>query len=541
MPAARLAPLLGLLGLLACFAGAGTARAQRIVVSPAPEAVSVTVYRNPRAGDMNLDWLEGYALISETRTIRLPAGDSVIRFEGVAGGILPVSAIVTGLPGGVGEKNRDARLLSPGTLVDAALGRRVHIRRTSEETGRVTETEAVIRSGPDGVVLQTPAGFEALRCTGLPETLVYDRVPEGLSDKPTLAVTTRAPTETTATVRLSYLARGFDWRANYVARVAPGGRTLDLFAWLTLANGNEESFPDASTQAVAGKPNKEEDGDEDIEPESSGIELRCWPGGTTSDIPLRTIPLGGSLGRYPMGDELVVTGSRVANPNLTSSSPITVMNAEQMMARQEELGDLKLYRIPEPVTVAAHSQKQVAFLSRKAVPFRRLYSAYLPAGELFGESRRAGILMRMKNEKARGLGLPLPSGMVAVFETVDGRSMLAGEAALMDKAIGEEVEIWVGDSPQVQFSQREIGPQPSPKAGIGNRPPRRYELQVTNANPDPITIEVSIAERSDGPILKSSRKLGVKGGNKLWTTTVPANGRATLTYTTPPPPLQAQE
>src|SRR6185295_11577049 len=129
---------------------------------------------------------------------------------GVAGGILPQSAIVSGFPEGIVERNRDAYLLSPGTLLDRSLGRRVHIRRTSPDTGKVREEEALIRSGADGaVILQTPAGTEALRCTGLPETLVYDRVPPGLSAKPTLSVRARSSQPVAATVTLSYLSDGF--------------------------------------------------------------------------------------------------------------------------------------------------------------------------------------------------------------------------------------------------------------------------------------------------------------------------------------------
>ena len=61
----------------------------------------------------------------------LPAGETELRFEGVAGGIVPQSAIVTGLPDGIVERNRDAYLLSPESLLDRSLGRRVHLRRTS--------------------------------------------------------------------------------------------------------------------------------------------------------------------------------------------------------------------------------------------------------------------------------------------------------------------------------------------------------------------------------------------------------------------------
>src|SRR5882762_778975 len=92
-----------------------------------PSDLSVTVYRAPfrSSGSITLDDLGGFALISETRTVRLPAGTSRLRFEGVADGIEPSSAIVTGLPAGVIEKNREGKLLSPSALVAAAVGKPV--------------------------------------------------------------------------------------------------------------------------------------------------------------------------------------------------------------------------------------------------------------------------------------------------------------------------------------------------------------------------------------------------------------------------------
>src|SRR3546814_4700552 len=107
----------------------------------------------------------------------------------------------------------------------------------------------------NAVVLQTADGFEGLRCSGLPETLVYDSIPAGLSAKPTLSVTTRSPEATTADVTLTYLATGFDWAANYVARVNGDGKTLDLFGWLTVATSKDVSFADSQLLAVAGHVN----------------------------------------------------------------------------------------------------------------------------------------------------------------------------------------------------------------------------------------------------------------------------------------------
>lgn len=516
-----------LLGLLAGMPAA----AQQVVTSPNPEAVSVTVYRDPYGGSMDLDWLRGYALITETRTVSLPAGESIIRFEGVAGNILPVSAIIRGLPGSTAEKNHDARLLSAGALVDASLGRQVHVRRTDPATGRVTETEAIIRSGPDGIVLQTPQGIEALRCSGLPETLVYAEPPPGLSARPTLAVTTRSAAPVTATLQLSYLATQFDWRANYVASIAPDGRTLDLFAWLTLANANDESFVDAGTQVVAGLPNREEDDeDEGARPVSPQINLRCWPAGTTSDIPEQALPLPGAYENYEMEDSaIVVTGSRMMRANLMMASPVVAVTAEL-----EGLGDLKLYRIPVPVTVAANAQKQVALLHRDRVRFERLYAANLYAGDDV-EPEQARILLRTKNVEARGLGRPLPSGTVAVFEQVGGRPMLIGEDGISDTPVGQDVEIVVGESPDIAVLQRRIGEEED------DDKPRRYEIEISNAGARVAPIEVKLSVSDEEELVRPSRKLGRKAGEPLWRARVPANGTLRLAYTIVPKPVREED
>jgi hypothetical protein len=506
--------------------------AQQRVVSPGPDSLSVTVYRNPARSiddEMNLNWLGGYALVTETRTVDLPSGTSDIRLEGVADTLLPASVIISGLPHQPDEKNYDARLLSPGALIDANLGRQVHIRRTFRKTGKVTETEAIIRSGPNGIVLQTPAGIEALSCTGLNEKLVYDQVPPDLSEKPTLSIRASTPSPVRTTVRLSYLATQFDWRANYIASLDPGGQTLELFAWLTLANGNDASFPSAQTQAIAGAPNRtDEPEDNRAQPVSPTIRLQCWPAGTTSDvtsIPPPPPPPPGVQYRDG-GDEIVVTGTMLRKENLMSAAPVAVI------AQQEELGDLKLYRIPELVTVASHAQKQVALLVKEHVPYERYYGLSHDARREVDDPEPVPIKIRMKNLKARGLGIPLPSGTVAIFETVDHRPMLVGEPRMPDNAVGEDVELEVGESPDVTYTQKPIGEGDDDKDG--NERARQYRLEISNARSVPGSVEVELRTFGDYRIAKPSRSLGVKNGRAFWKAKVPANGRTSLTYTVQP-------
>lgn len=508
-----------MLGLLA----SAPAAAQQVATSARPEAVSVTIYRapfRPPGAELSLRWLEGYALITETRRVSIPAGEAEIRFEGVAGGIIPESAIVGGLPEGVVEKNQDFYLLSPGSLLGRSLGRRVHIRRTAPG-GKVTEHEAVLRSGAEGaVVLQTKDGFEALRCTGFNETIVYPSVPEGLSAKPTLSVRTRSGHAAEARVTLSYLASGFDWQANYVATLTPAADRMNLFAWVTLANGDETSFQNASTQVVAGRVNREESGR--TEPKrGEPLHLRCWPGGRTSDIPLRR--KGGGMGPLPpppppppppvaaaMAEEgagtIIVTGARIA--------------------RQEVLGDLKLYRIPEPVTVASHSQKQVAFLEQPAVRFRKIYRGDIGSDGKSG-SEPLDWIVRIENRKADGLGVPLPGGRLVLFDSYRGRPVLIGEGTVSDSAVDERVEVRFEPSGQVRVSVTDVTEEDLPES----RPDERLlEATLFNAGAEPAEIELGLLIEPEERLLEASAKLGRKNGRPLWTALIPSAGKASLRY-----------
>lgn len=495
--------------------------AQSVVISPAPDATSVTVYRDPgrsEGGRINPQWPNGYALISEKRRITLPAGDAVIRFEGVAGGMIAVSAVVSGLPGGVSEKNRDARLLSPASLLDGSLGNRVHIRRTSRQTGKVSESEAIIRSGPGGaVVLQTAQGVEALRCSGLPETIVYDAVPDGLTAKPSFTVHTSTPGATSAEVSLTYLATGFDWGASYVAKVAEDGKTLDLFAWLTVANGNDVTYAGAALLAVAGSPNKQSDYQAlTAQQPSPVLTLQCWPMDGTSTHDAWGLPVAERPESAPMYEMAMSVAAPAPMMRAMAKGGV----AADSIARQEELGDLKLYRVPMPVDIAPNGQKQVALMVRDSVPFTRFYAADVSPWTDNSERPMAQKL-RMQNKAKDGLGLPLPSGGAVVMQKVGADDLLLADTRISDYAVGEKVELDAGTSDQVRLKHETL---------VNTGKERRIRLSLSNATDRAAPVEVTIGDIG-WPIASSSAKLKPKGSGKLWALSVPANGTASLDFT----------
>jgi hypothetical protein len=484
-------------------------------LAEAPSAVSVTLYRDPyrASGSIALDRLNGFALITETRKVHLHTGDQRVRFEGVADGIEPESAILTGLEDGSLEKNRDAAVLSPSALVAAAVGKPLVLTRTLPKSGRVERVSGTVLSDAQGgVIFESEQGVEALRCSGLPETLSFEST-GGLRSHPTLSVRVRSRRETSATVTLSYLAHGFDWAADYTATLAPDGRTMDLGAWVTLANGNGTSFPGAHTQVVAGRVNRESG---EVEPIDVGgpIVANCWPRGSTSDIPLQLQLDLGSAGLK----KRVVMNYLAAAPVAAALREVAVTGQR---AQQEQLGDLKLYRIQEPTTVASLQSKQVRLMDRSAIPVAVVYGLTLEDSENSpdpGGAIPALRYLRTTNSEANHLGIPLPSGHIQVFAYSQGRRLLERESNLRDLARDEPVEIDLGTSSEVEVEA----------SGTG----RSHRIEISNARAAAIAFELEL-RLPDGVRVADGRPTpGTKNGRPIFRLDIPARSTGVVSYRT---------
>ena len=513
--------------------------ARELVDASAPVDLAVTIYRDPDRGEgdeLDADDPRGLAMISETRRVTLPPGESTIRFEGVAEGMIGVSAIVTGLPGGTIEKNRNAQLLSPAALVDGTLGNRVTITRMNPATGRQVSETAVVRTRADGgLVLQTGQGFEAVQCSGLPETLTYNRIPAGLSAQPVFSVDTRSAEGGTYDVTLTYLAWGFDWQADYVGRMSgkPSGEQFEmgLLSWLTLVNDNGQSFDNAKLQIIAGKLNVESDYEGLADPPvAEGLYLTCYPIGSTSDGAIPPPPMAPPPPPAPPAmmmsmdaREIVVTGARLRTGAVRAEA-LSVVTAEE-----EDLGDLKLFRVPGRVDVAAKGMKQVAFLNKDAVKARLLYQTGCNPDGWIGEGGdpvRAEVLLVTKNEDKQGLGIALPQGAMTLYEPTSGGERLGATTSLRDYARGQDIELDLPES-------RHVFARCAAVSRTGRQEGRKWTAMrsvLTNANPHPVTMRLQLGWAGGFDIRFPGAKVVVKNGYQTVEVTIPANSEKTFDW-----------
>lgn len=507
------------------------------VVSPAPDAVRVTIYRSPQddvipyADEEHYDFeyaaASGLVMVSETRTVEIPAGTSVIEFRGVADAIVPQTAALEGLPATLLESNFDYDLLTPGAVIAKSHGERVQVVRTDQATGRTTVREAILRTGPYGVVLDVDGKTEALNCSGLDEKLVFQRLPPGLADQPRLSMTINAATAGKHTVQLSYLALGIDWSADYVARIDPDDRTLSLSGWLTLVNRAGTTFANTPAEVVAGNLARDEEETQPPGPTRLPEGSSCWPIGWFGTYSRENMDRAFKRANMPSVRGLVQTAS------FSDISEVAVTGSR--MAQMRELGDYKLYAVPEPTTIAARQSKQVQFLSEKRVPFTRIYSFRAIEDAIMDDTdfvpRRAAVLLRLQNKQSEGLGKPLPAGVVSVMETGGGGTLLAGQDKIDDIPVGLPVELELGLAMDVWIEPRVAEEQ---TIVLSDHNEERFNVEVRLGNDKPVPITLEYRQPSDGEgfrIVRESRAHTLKDGDIRWTFRLRPGSRAVLRYT----------
>jgi hypothetical protein len=256
------------------------------------------------------------------------------------------------------------------------------------------------------------------------------------------------------------------------------------------------------------------------QPAARALTLTCYPLGSTAT--------GSPVSQFmPPRPRSRRDSDREERGEMMYDSPTAItMVSGEMLAAEEALGDLKLYRVPERVTVSAKGLKQVAFLDEDAVEGRLLYRTYCWPSRPTSKPDPAQMLLATVNDEQHGLGMALPMGGIALFEPSVHGEQLVGEQFLRDYAEGQDVEIALGASGQVFFTC-ERTEQP-----FSTIVPEQWEPMhavLTNANPAPVTVQLVLGSASLSQV-RGIPGVQLKDGAAMVELTVPANGRRKVSW-----------
>ncbi len=448
--------------------------ASETITSTADDRVSVavTVYN------------QGRGLVREVRSIDLPAGESEVRFMDVAAQIEAPTvrvAVIDGAAFSVLEQNYEYDLLSPQKLLEKFVGQTLTLvqQRFVNQSTVDREVRAKLLSTNDGTVWEIDG-----RIVANPgyHRIEYPSVPDNLIAHPTLVWLVKGDESGRREVEASYLTGGMSWRADYVLAIdSEGAEQGALQGWVTVDNRSGTGFENAQLQLVAG-----------------------------------------DLHRAPPQAQFAVAGRKRAMAS----------RVEEMS--EESLFEYHLYTLPRATTLKQNQTKQVRLLDASGVALERSYRLRGQATYYYSPWRPADpkekvqVLMSFENRKSSGLGLPLPKGIVRVYQRdAAGRTQFVGEDRIDHTPKNERVELLLGSAFDIVAERRQ-----TEFDRISDRiTESAYEIVVRNHKEEAIEIEVLEPLGGDWTMLDSSHPFDKTNAFEArFEIRVPADGGAKLTY-----------
>lgn len=473
-------------------------------------ASSAAAFAQTAQGDVAITiYNDNLALVQDTRHIAIPAGRSRQEFPDVSGQIRPETVSFTADGTAIVEQNFDYDLLSPGQLMQKAVGQTVTIVRVNPANGAETREAAKILATNGGVVMQIGDRIEVLRDDGLPVRVIFDKVPPNLRARPTLSVTVQSDRGGARPATLTYLTTGIGWKADYVTLFDETAGKIDAQGWITLTNTTGTSFNNADVVMVAGTPN-------------------------------------------------FTRPNQYNQYEYRPPQPPAVRRAGTETGSRERLGDYYLYPLTGRTTIANAQTKQVSFLDVEGTPATKGYEFRVDWMKNMDSPQSASSVIKFSNSSRAGLGDQLPAGTVrAYMRDARGQPQFIGESAIPHTPMGSDLAIRTGEAFDVKVKST-VAKRESLQGDEWVRT-ARYRItssrtgteeivvdqtmrfwrttmvyNLSNARPTSVTVDLVQAGLDDwyhDTRVPSESLPGVQrsADERLYRVTVPANGATTVT------------
>jgi hypothetical protein len=279
------------------------------------------------------------------------------------------------------------------------------------------------------------------------------------------------------------------WSADYVAHLDPQTSTMRLECWASVTNGTGIPYKDAKITFVAGSPNRAV-----REPPTSAPFAAKAP----------------SDGRVDL----------VAVAGVVPMSPSAV-------------GELYEYPATAPATIGVDQMSRVRMFQAESVPVRFDYSIRLGGMSPWtqpGQQDRVGaqLALKFENEKRGGLGLPLPSGGIRVYESDGGRERYTGADTIGDVPKDAPIGLTLSKVFDVYATPALVKSQKIDKHTM------RQTMRITGHNSKSTEVTLRVVEGMYGTpwkVVAGDKPERLNVNETQWKLTIPANGEKTIETT----------
>ena len=222
----------------------------------------------------------------------------------------------------------------------------------------------------------------------------FPGVPDNFYLKPTLQWLIGSNKKGKIDFDFSYLSSGMTWEVTYNCVYNEKNEKLSITPWVTINNRTGKAFDNARIKLMAG----------DVQKFSNKITV---------------------------GGESHARGGRSTN--------MTISIDGHLSFEEKTFSDYHLYTLNQRVDVANNQVKQITMFPEKSVKAEKIYKYTTHAQKL-------NSVIRFENKKENGLGLPLPKGIVKIYQEDKGDKQMEfiGEDRIDHTPKKEKVELSTG-------------------------------------------------------------------------------------------------
>lgn len=386
---------------------------------------------------------DNLGLVKDRRTVAVPRGGGEIQFTHVAGQLDPTSVHLRALGrSSLDVASQDYRndLASTDRLLQRYTSHSVEVRMKGGDVRRGT----LLSFDAGSLVLRVAGGGMSVLARSEAQEVALASADNDVAAGPTLVWRVGSSSDRSVPVEVSYLTSGLTWHAEYVAVQDEAGSSLDLQGWATVENTSGESYENAKVKLVAGS-----------------VHRAATP--------------------RPMAYDLMAKAERgIAAGAL----------------EERGFSEYHLYELPDRASLANNEVKQLGMLRARGIKSTRKY-----VYDTQKDAEHVMTTLEFKNEAAAGIGMPLPAGLVRVYQRdADGSLEFTGEDRIDHTAKNETARVAVGAVFDVAAERKQTDFQQI------SRTETEASVEITLRNHRDAPIEVSVLEHAygDWEIVKSN-------------------------------------
>lgn len=346
--------------------------------------------------------------------------------------------------------NRD--IINYQGLINQHIGKEIILVKEGTNTEEIRQSVKLLNVTNNTAIVALSGNIETIPLQSNKWRFVFPNSTQNLRLKPSLTFKSEGKS-TTNNIRLSYLTNGLEWRMDYVLVLNEARDKLNFKGLASLFNNTNTLFNNAKIKLLAGdiaKPRQQQ------------------------------------------------------QFNLDAQAPAMLM--AKSAARENapsDIGDLKLYKLPNRATLQPHQQTQIPLLQAEQVAVKTSYRYQFyvnPYIENRETKASPSTYLNIDNQKQNKLGISLPKGQARVYTPDDnGELQFIGASQLRQSNEGDKIELMTGKAFDISIKQRQTNYEKTFDGALVD-----MQLIISNHSKNEKTLDLSASFNNNWEIISNT-------------------------------------